>query len=61
MREAFERQILPQIDTYGPPYTKDVVLDAMSHPRAVRIFVIEPYGEWQFAPAAGLPDYFSED
>ncbi|PZT90735.1 MAG: hypothetical protein DI637_03115 [Citromicrobium sp.] len=60
VRAAFERQMLPQVDTYGPPYTKDVVLDAMSDPRAVRMFVNEPYGEWQFAAAAGLPEDFPD-
>ena len=55
VRAAFERQMLPQVDTYEPPYTKDAVLDAMSDPRAVRMFINEPYGEWQFAAAAGLP------
>lgn len=60
VRAAFERQMLPQVDSYEPPYTKDVVLDAMSDPRAVRMFVNEPYGEWQFAAAAGLPEDFPE-
>ena len=50
--------MLPQVDTYQPPYTKGVVLDAMSDPRAVRLFINEPYGEWQFAAAAGLPEDF---
>lgn len=59
-RAAFERQMLPQVDNYERPYTKDVVLDAMSAPRAVRMFVNEPYGEWQFAAAAGLPEDFPE-
>ena len=58
VRAAFERQMLPQVDTYQPPYTKGVVLDAMSDPRAVRSFINEPYGEWQFAAAAGLPEDF---
>lgn len=58
VRAAFERQMLPQVDTYQPPYTKGVVLDAMSDPRAVRLFINEPYGEWQFAAAAGLPEDF---
>ena len=53
--------MLPQVDTYEPPYTKDVILDAMSDPRAVRMFVNEPYGEWQFAAAAGLPADFPEE
>ena len=61
VRAAFERQMLPQVDTYPPPYTKDAVLDAMSDPRAVRMFVNEPYGEWQFAAAAGLPEDFREE
>ena len=61
VRAAFERQMLPQVDTYEPPYTKDVILDAMSDPRAVRMFVNEPYGEWQFAAAAGLPADFPEE
>lgn len=60
VRAAFERQMLPQVDTYEPPYTKDVILDAMSDPRAVRMFVNEPYGEWQFAAAAGLPADFPD-
>ena len=60
VRAAFERQMLPQVDTYQPPYTKDAVLDAMSDPRAVRMFVNEPYGEWQFAAAAGLPADFPD-
>ena len=55
VRAACARQMLPQVDDYPPPLTKDVVLDALSHPRAVRMFVAEPYGEWQFAAAAGLP------
>ena len=59
VRAAFERQMLPQVDTYEQPYTKDVVLDAMSDPRAVRMFVNEPYGEWQLAAAAGLPEDFA--
>ena len=58
VRAAFELQMLPQVDTYEPPYTKDVILDAMSDPRSVRMFVNEPYGEWQFAAAAGLPEDF---
>lgn len=58
VRAAFERQMLPQVDIYQPPYIKSVVLDAMSDPRAIRMFVVEPYGEWQFAAAAGLPEDF---
>ena len=61
VRAAFVNQMLPQVDTYEPPYTKDVILDAMSDPRAVRMFVNEPYGEWQFAAAAGLPADFPEE
>ena len=61
LRAAFEKQMLPQVDTYKPPYTKDAVLDAMSDPRAVRMLVNEPYGEWQFAAAAGLPADFPEE
>ena len=61
VRAAFENQMLSQVDTYEPPYTKDVILDAMSDPRAVRMFVNEPYGEWQFAAAAGLPADFPEE
>ena len=56
VRSAFEQQMLKQVDTYPPSLTKRVVLDAMSDPRAVRAFVAEPYGEWQFAAAIGLPD-----
>ncbi|MXP15713.1 hypothetical protein GRI44_13235 [Altererythrobacter confluentis] len=56
VRSAFEQQMLPQVDTYPPPLTKSVVLDAMCDPRAVRAFVVEPYGEWQFAAATGLPE-----
>ncbi len=55
VRLAFEQQMLPQVEGYPPPFTKDVILDAMSDPRAIRAFVIEPYGEWPFAAAAGLP------
>ncbi|WP_265562455.1 hypothetical protein [Sphingomicrobium arenosum] len=58
VRSAFERQMLPQVETYPPPLTKGVILDAMSDPRAVRAFVVEPYGDWQFAAAKGLPDEF---
>lgn len=62
VRSAFEEQMLPQVDTYPPPLTKRVVLDAMSDPRAVRAFVVEPYGDWQFAAATGLPEeLMSED
>ena len=60
VRAAFERQMLPEVDKYEPPYTKDAVLDAMSDPRAVRMFINEPYGEWQFAAAAGLPADFPD-
>lgn len=55
VRAAFEQQMLPQVDTYPRPLTKDVILEALSDPRAIRMFVTEPYGEWQFAAAAGLP------
>ena|GEM_PF-1005381 len=61
VRAAFERQTLPQVDTYPPPWTKDVVLDALSDPRAIRMLVIEPYGEWQFAAAEGLPPKLREN
>ena len=60
-RAAFERQMLPQVDDYPPPITKDVVLDSLSDPRAIRLFVTEPYGEWQFAAAAGLPPRLSSN
>ena len=56
LRAAFERQMLPQVKTYPPPITQQVILDAMSAPTAVRAFVVEPYGEWQFAAVRGLPD-----
>ena len=49
VRAAFERQMLPQVDDYPPPITKDVVLDSLSDPRAIRLFVTEPYGEWQLS------------
>lgn len=55
VRAAFEQQMLPQVDTYRLPLNKDVILDALSDPRAIRMLVTEPYGEWQFAAAAGLP------
>lgn len=42
LRAAFERQMLPQVEDYPPPIAKDVVLDALSDPRAVRLFVTEP-------------------
>ena len=61
VRGGFARQMLPQVDTYPPPLTKDVVLDAMSDPRSVRMFMAEPFGEWQFAAAEGLPPGLSDD
>ena len=56
VRSSFEQQMLPQVETYPPPWTKRVVLDAMTDPDAIRAFVVEPYGDWQFAAALGLPD-----
>lgn len=56
VRSSFEQQMLPQVETYPPPLTKRVVLDAMTDPEAIRAFVVEPYGDWQFAAALGLPD-----
>ena len=61
VREGFAGQMLPQVDDYPPPLTKDVVLDALSHPRSVRLLVVEPFGEWQFAAAEGLPPGLLED
>jgi hypothetical protein len=55
VRAGFGAQTMPQVDTYPPPLTKDVVLDALSDPRSVRMLVAEPYGEWQFAAWEGLP------
>ena len=56
VRSSFEQQMLPQVETYPPPLTKSVVLDAMTDPKAIRAFVVEPYGDWQFAAVLGLPD-----
>ena len=56
LRAGFLAQMEPQTRDYAPPFTQDAVLDAMIDPRAVRMFVIEPYGEWQFAAAEGLPE-----
>lgn len=56
VRSAFEQQMVPGVDRYAPPITKRVLLDAMSDPRAVRAFISEPYGDWQFAAFDGLPD-----
>ena len=61
VRAAFKQQMSPQVDSYPPPWTKDVVLDALSNPRAIRAFVAEPYGEWQFAAAEGLPLEFAQE
>ena len=58
VRAAFENQMLPQVDTYEPPYTKDVILDAMSDLRAVRMFVNEPYGECSSQPPPDCPQIF---
>lgn len=54
LRAAFEAQMEPSVDDLPPPITKDVLLDALTAPEAVRLLVMEPYGEWQFAAADGL-------
>ena len=59
--DAFDRQTLPQVADYPPPLTKQVLLTALTDPRAVRALVIEPYGEWQFAAAEGVPPAFLLD
>ena len=56
LRDGFAGQTVPQVETYPPPLTKDMLLDAMVHPEAVRLLVAEPYGAWQFAAAEGVPD-----
>ena len=61
VRSSFEQQMLPQFETYPPPFTKHVVLDAMTDPNAIRAFVVEPYGDWQFAAALGLPDELNSE
>lgn len=55
LRAEFARQMLPQTSDYSPPLTEEVLLDALADPRAVRMLVTEPYGQWQFAAAHGLP------
>ena len=47
--------MLPQVEVYPAPITKRLLLNALTDPRAIQMFVIEPYGEWQLAAAAGLP------
>ena len=61
VRQGFEAQMEPQVDDYPPPLTKSVVLDAISHPESVRMLVAEPFGEWQFAAAEGLPADIAQD
>ena len=56
LRKAFAAQTVPEMDGLPPPITKNVVLDALVAPEAVRLLVAEPYGEWQFAAAEGLPE-----
>ena len=55
VRAAFARQTSPIVDDYPPPFTRKVILDSLSDPRAVRMLMVEPYGEWQFAASEGLP------
>ncbi|WP_120716965.1 hypothetical protein [Tsuneonella amylolytica] len=55
VRAGFAAQTEPAVDSYPPPLTKGVVLDALSDPRAIRMLVVEPYGQWQFAAWDGLP------
>ena len=54
LRKGFERQTGPEFGALPPPLTADSILDALVAPEAVRLLVIEPYGEWQFAAADGL-------
>ena len=56
VRAGFARQTAPAVERYPPPLTKEVVLDALSGPRSVRMLVAEPYGDWQFAAWEGLPE-----
>jgi hypothetical protein len=60
VRAGFAAQTMTQVDDYPPPLTKDVVLDALSDPEAVRMLAAEPYGEWQFAAYEGLPPALRE-
>ena len=55
LRGAFAQQMVRQVDSYPAPFTKAVILQILTNPRTVRALVIEPYGEWQFAAAEGLP------
>ena len=51
-----------QVDSYPPPFTKAIILRILTDPRTVRALVIEPYGQWQFGAAQGLPpDLIVED
>ncbi|KLE34185.1 hypothetical protein [Aurantiacibacter luteus] len=61
LRAAFARQTEPSTHGLPPPITREVLLDALSHPRSVRLLVLEPYGQWQFAAGEGLPDGLIED
>lgn len=61
LKRGFAAQMEPQVDTYKPPYDKASVLGYMTDPRAVRAFLNEPFGEWQFAAGLGLPDAMRED
>ena len=61
VRAGFAAQTEPAVDGYPPPLTKAVILDALSEPHAMRMLVVEPYGDWQFAAWDGLPQRIRAD
>lgn len=57
VRQGLARQMGPLLDREaGPPFTRAVILDALSSPAGVRLLVLDPHGDWRFAASAGLPE-----